>query len=311
MSRASQIALTALAPILGVQDAPTPSARIEPVRKSRRRRHHRRNKSSKGRWVAKELGMQSVPADECVDDDAWSDDGLDLSDGKAAGEVAEEAEEDDEIDNLPIASTLTCNLTGAPLQEPITTPSGQHYNKSALEEWMLSAGPVDPTTGAPLDLNACRLDPELQEAAFSAQLGALCIEAKDHLQSRQACLVPKEDEQVTKHLADLPPLKQPCDYDSRSKATLGKAGIYRRRATISEVPQKLRCAIDGKFMSQPIRSPHGHVFERKTLERWVSCCGSVCPITSKPLRLQDCWIDAQLHEDMKHFRKDRRGTPNS
>ena len=61
-----------------------------------------------------------------------------------------------------------------------------------------------------------------------------------------------------------------------------------------DAPQEYRCAIDGKVMTNPLKSPYGHNFEKKTLEKWVASCGSVCPITSKPLRLADCLVDKEL-----------------
>merc|ERR1712194_529437 len=57
---------------------------------------------------------------------------------------------------------------------------------------------------------------------------------------------------------------------------------------------ELRCAIDGRVLGAPIRSPYGHVFERSTLEEWVSMCGSVCPVTNQPLRIEDCTVDSEV-----------------
>lgn len=56
-------------------------------------------------------------------------------------------------------------------------------------------------------------------------------------------------------------------------------------------PQELRCAIDGKILGTPLRSPYGHLFEKETLENWVKMCGSMCPVTGQPLRIDDCSED--------------------
>jgi len=60
-----------------------------------------------------------------------------------------------------------------------------------------------------------------------------------------------------------------------------------------QAPEDLRCAIDGKLLGVPLRSPYGHSFERDTLEQWIRSCGSVCPITGQALRLEDCEEDAE------------------
>jgi len=85
-------------------------------------------------------------------------------------------------------------------------------------------------------------------------------------------------------------------------------------------PQELRCAIDGQVVCEPVRSPHGHLFERSTLEKWIGLCGSVCPVTGKPLRMNECTedknVEAQVlawaneckaqHKRQAQERKDRR-----
>jgi len=69
------------------------------------------------------------------------------------------------------------------------------------------------------------------------------------------------------------------------------------------VPQELRCAIDGKILGTPLRSPYGHVFEKDTLENWVRMCGSVCPITGQPLRLDDCQEDRAAAQQVLEWAK--------
>merc|ERR1719183_2902305 len=68
-------------------------------------------------------------------------------------------------------------------------------------------------------------------------------------------------------------------------------------------PQELRCAIDGKILGTPLRSPYGHVFERETLENWVQMCGSVCPLTGQPLRLDDCTEDRATAQKVLEWAK--------
>ncbi|CAE7240412.1 unnamed protein product, partial [Symbiodinium sp. CCMP2456] len=87
---------------------------------------------------------------------------------------------------------------------------------------------------------------------------------------------------------DLPALPSPKPR-RRTKKHLGRSDIARLRGVDPlDAPEELRCAIDGKLMAVPLVSPHGHVFEHETLLQWLSSCGSICPITGKPLREEDC-----------------------
>lgn len=89
----------------------------------------------------------------------------------------------------------------------------------------------------------------------------------------------------------------------------------------SQAPEELCCCIDGKLLGTALRSPYGHLFEKETLENWLSRCGSVCPITGKPLRVEDCeedrgterqvidWVKAAKleHKRRSEERRARRG----
>lgn len=74
----------------------------------------------------------------------------------------------------------------------------------------------------------------------------------------------------------------------------------------SAAPAELCCAIDGKLMGTPIRSPFGHVFEEDTLQQWIGSCGSVCPITGQPLRREDCEPDLEIQNKVAVWVKSAR-----
>jgi hypothetical protein len=76
-----------------------------------------------------------------------------------------------------------------------------------------------------------------------------------------------------------------------------------RGVDVANAPQELRCAIDGKILGNPLRSPYGHLFERETLEHWISMCGSVCPLTGQPLRLEDCPEDREVERQVLEWAK--------
>jgi len=72
---------------------------------------------------------------------------------------------------------------------------------------------------------------------------------------------------------------------------------------VVDCPDEMRCGIDGKVMINPVLSCYGHRFEKKTLERWMMNCGSVCPVTQQPLRFEDCQADAEMKKKIVKFLK--------
>eukprot|EP00756_Hemistasia_phaeocysticola_P024398 Hpha_TRINITY_DN15948_c2_g3::TRINITY_DN15948_c2_g3_i2::g.71103::m.71103 len=63
-------------------------------------------------------------------------------------------------------------------------------------------------------------------------------------------------------------------------------------------PSRFRCALNGHLMKDPVRSPHGHVFERETILKWLDSAGSTCPITGKSLMKSDLEDDMGLRADI-------------
>lgn len=116
------------------------------------------------------------------------------------------------------------------------------------------------------------------------------------------------------------PVGQPAIYQQSSGSLLGdlpslatgspKANKKKEKNKIRitsrshiEAPEEMRCQIDGKVAINPVRSPYGHLFEKKTLEKWLMNCGSVCPKTEQPLRLQDCVPDVEMKKAIVKFLK--------
>eukprot|EP01063_Lacrimia_lanifica_P015948 TRINITY_DN22598_c0_g1_i1.p1 TRINITY_DN22598_c0_g1~~TRINITY_DN22598_c0_g1_i1.p1 ORF type:complete len:624 (+),score=249.32 TRINITY_DN22598_c0_g1_i1:86-1957(+) len=61
-----------------------------------------------------------------------------------------------------------------------------------------------------------------------------------------------------------------------------------------DAPARFRCSLNGHLMKDPMRSPHGHVFERDSIMKWIDHSGSTCPITGKLLQLKDLTPDKEL-----------------
>ena len=70
----------------------------------------------------------------------------------------------------------------------------------------------------------------------------------------------------------------------------------------TSAPKEFRCAINGHVMKHPVASPHGHVFERATIELWLSRNGSVCPLSGEPLVAADLAADDKLRRKIKLWR---------
>eukprot|EP00928_Gymnodinium_smaydae_P013441 TRINITY_DN14900_c0_g1_i2.p1 TRINITY_DN14900_c0_g1~~TRINITY_DN14900_c0_g1_i2.p1 ORF type:complete len:620 (-),score=189.09 TRINITY_DN14900_c0_g1_i2:78-1937(-) len=86
------------------------------------------------------------------------------------------------------------------------------------------------------------------------------------------------------------------------------------RAALEEAsagaPAELRCQLDGQLLTDPVRTPLGHVFERAALARALQRTDGLCPITGTSLSIHDCVrapeIRAQVARWVLHR---RRGAP--
>ena len=66
-------------------------------------------------------------------------------------------------------------------------------------------------------------------------------------------------------------------------------------------------------MQYPVRAPSGLVFERTTIEHWLSLHGSICPLTHEPLSLSDLEPDTEMQLQIVEWtsRRDRRDESES
>ena len=72
-------------------------------------------------------------------------------------------------------------------------------------------------------------------------------------------------------------------------------------AAASGAPAEFLCAINGHVMQQPVRSPHGQVYEAATIELWLSQQGSVCPLTGRHLQRSDLVADVDLRAEISRW----------
>jgi len=240
----------------------------------------------------------------------------------ASAEVPDEEEEEDEdeeddedmpplipvegwethlgpADENGVPSAAKCQISGALLHDPVSTPEGHVFERAELEDWTTQYG-TNPVTGQPLNVLDCQDATNVQELVQGYQLQTLsaCHIAPDAFDAPPAAPDIEPPAQIhtgPSLLGDLPALVQ----EKKDKKAKGKIRIESR--SVVDCPDDMRCAIDGKVAINPIRSPYGHLFEQKTLERWMQNCGSVCPVTQKPLRLEECQPDPETKRRIVKF----------
>jgi hypothetical protein len=78
------------------------------------------------------------------------------------------------------------------------------------------------------------------------------------------------------------------------------------RDLLNEAPSELRCALDGRLVTDPVRAPSGLIFERAVLARALMQSHGVCPITGQPIKLEDCPRDADIRRQAVDWIRVRR-----
>jgi hypothetical protein len=200
-------------------------------------------------------------------------------------------------DAAGVPSGAVCSLSGSLMHDPVATPEGHLVDRAALEDWTTKHH-SNPFTGAPMSMDEAQEAPQVRSTIEAFQMQALSKGsiAKDPPPMAPAEAVP------TSLLGELPTLdRTESNQSGKPKKQKGKIRITSR--SVVDCPDYMCCAVDGKVMVNPLRSPYGHHFEKKTLDRWMANCGSVCPITGKPLRLEECVPDAEMKKNIVQFLK--------
>lgn len=85
---------------------------------------------------------------------------------------------------------------------------------------------------------------------------------------------------------------------------------YNRLIVVSEadrvdpdVPHEFRCAISYQWTEDAVRTPAGHVYDRRWIERWIRSTGTD-PCTRAPLSVQDLTPDPVLQGNSARTRSD-------
>jgi hypothetical protein len=206
-------------------------------------------------------------------------------------------------DAVGVPSGAVCSLSGSLMHDPVTTPEGHLVDRAALEDWTTKHH-SNPFTGAPMSMDEAQEAPQVRGTieAFQMQMLSKGSIAKDPPTSPTQAASKPTSPSGPSLLGELPTLdRSDTNQSSKPKKQKGKIRITSR--SVVDCPDYMCCAVDGKVMVNPLRSPYGHHFEKKTLDRWMANCGSVCPITGKPLRLEECVADAEMKKSIVQFLK--------
>uniref|UniRef100_A0A0G4IDP7 U-box domain-containing protein n=1 Tax=Chromera velia CCMP2878 TaxID=1169474 RepID=A0A0G4IDP7_9ALVE len=210
-----------------------------------------------------------------------------------------------------------CAMSGAQIREPVQSPDGHVFEKTQIETWLRQKQELSAFTNpAPAD------DDEKEAPGSSAATAGGSKKAQaevrtvaDELKEQSAAAPPPARACALSSLAGLPSLTPskkgvPASvlFGGGQASEGGDSGGKERKASASSVyrsvvdaPEEYRCSLDGKLMTDPVVSPYGSVFERATIERWLETCGSVCPLTDRPLHPEDLRLDRDLKKTISDW----------
>ncbi|CAE7404119.1 unnamed protein product [Symbiodinium sp. CCMP2456] len=92
-------------------------------------------------------------------------------------------------------------------------------------------------------------------------------------------------------VGDAPPAPPPTPLQMPQRRVLAMGGL---EELFVEAPANMSCALDGLLLTDPVISPHGHVFDHASLAAALAENGGLCPFTGNLLRVDMCIPDAEL-----------------
>jgi len=66
-------------------------------------------------------------------------------------------------------------------------------------------------------------------------------------------------------------------------------------STTNNAAQENLCQLSGSLMTDPVKTPYGHVFDRQALSDWLQF-SQTDPICGQPLNMNDCVPYGELQE---------------
>ncbi|KDO27104.1 hypothetical protein SPRG_07815 [Saprolegnia parasitica CBS 223.65] len=134
------------------------------------------------------------------------------------------------------------------------------------------------------------------QAASPKKPPASTLQSTSSPPKEKTCVpVPAPD---TDRRPDATPIAEPDNPGVKPKKKKKSSKAHKKPSDDEEVPIEFRCAITKKLLHDPLKSPYGHVFERKVVEKWFTNYGSRCPVTGEPLGLGQLVPDEALKTEI-------------
>jgi hypothetical protein len=71
-----------------------------------------------------------------------------------------------------------------------------------------------------------------------------------------------------------------------------------------DIPDEYICPLTLELMRDPVMTKYGNSYERSAILKWVACGNDRCPLTRRPLHLNDIVTNHQLRSKIRQFQKD-------
>jgi ankyrin repeat protein len=66
-------------------------------------------------------------------------------------------------------------------------------------------------------------------------------------------------------------------------------------------PKEFLCSISGALMTDCVKSPYGHLYERRAIKSWLHKHGSKCPLTGQPLALSELVSERTVQNEIEEW----------
>eukprot|EP00743_Colponemidia_sp_Colp-15_P013863 GILK01016259.1.p1 GENE.GILK01016259.1~~GILK01016259.1.p1 ORF type:complete len:224 (+),score=39.48 GILK01016259.1:372-1043(+) len=219
------------------------------------------------------------------------------------------------------------------MTEPVRSPYGHVFDRSAIEDWLQNNNNICPFTHQPLyatDLTVCNVSTDeigeyvMSETILQAEptdesgIDSTKVDSSSNAEvgsSRAEVSTHQEENFKFRLLGDLPPLstgRPPGSTNDQISSESTNPVVKEKRKTrtnkesnpgsiLENIPEEFCCAIDGRLIRDPVTSPYGHNFERGSLLKWLSNHDGLCPVTDKPLTMEDVFPNQYLTTKIREW----------
>lgn len=155
-------------------------------------------------------------------------------------------------------SDFICPLSHKLMSEPMMSRYGNHFERSAIVQWLNDGNTYCPVTGNPLRLSMLISDKTLQwKIKYWAKKNGYDLGTGE---------------------------------EEKSAAEIAAASI----AFVAIPHEHFICPLTNEIMVDPVITKEGINFERKAILRWLDEQGDICPVTKRPLTMSGLVSNSKL-----------------